>query len=149
MPTLRELGQNFGLSEAIEGTVEVTEAIFDLAQTIQEQAEDSERIKGLAAKIPTLLEALNSPLGQVVGSAVPFLPIATTLIKFFIDANQKEPTIAEIIAIVTQAAYLESIKETLKDINLSNVDVSEATKRYITQLIDTEFGDYQIRMALF
>lgn len=119
MPTLRQLCQNFGFSEAIEGTVEATGAVFDLAQTISEQAEDSERIKGLAAKIPTLLEALNSPLGQVFGSAVPFLPIATTLIKFFIDANQKEPSTTEIIAIAVQAAYLESIRKTLNQEDLA------------------------------
>ena len=150
MPTLRQLGQNFGLSEAIGGTTAATKAVFGLAQTISEQAEDSERIKGLAAKIPTLLEALNSPLGQVVNSAVPFLPIATTLIKFFIDANQKEPTIAEIIAIAIQAAYLESISQTLnqEDLDSSDATASDNLRKKITELGDLEINDYEARRAL-
>ncbi len=122
MPTLRELGRIFGFSDAIRGGAEATQAVFDLAQTIQEQADNSPRIKELAAKIPNLLEALNSPLGQVVGSVVPFLPIATTLIKFFIDANQKEPSTTEIIAIAVQTAYLESIRETLRQENIDSLD---------------------------
>ena len=150
MPTLRELGQNFGLSDAIEGTAEATGAVLDLAQTISEQADNSPKIKELAAKIPTLLEALNSPLGQVVGSVVPFLPIATTLIQFFIDAHHKEPSATEIIAIALQAAYLESIREILKQEDLNSLDAiaSNDLQKKITELGDLEIDDYEARRAL-
>ena len=150
MPTLRQLGKNFGFSEAIEGTAEATGAVFDLAQTISEQADNSPRIKELAAKIPTLLEALNSPLGQVVNSVVPFLPIATTLIKSFIDANQKEPSTIEIIAISLQAAYLESIREILKQEKIDYIkDIpSDNIKQLIVTLGYVELDDYKARREL-
>ena len=148
--SLRRVWQLFDVSNAITGGAKAAKAVFDLAKTIDEQQENDPRIKELAAKIPTLLEALNSPLGQIVKSTVPFLPIATGVIQFFIEVNKKEPSIAAIIAIAVQAAYLESIRETLgkEDIDFSDVISSKSLQKEITSLGDLEIDDYEARRAL-
>ncbi|MEM9509747.1 MAG: pentapeptide repeat-containing protein, partial [Cyanobacteria bacterium P01_E01_bin.35] len=97
-----------------EGIANASEKVFDLAETLSNKDTLKDpKIKELVEKIPTLLEALNSPLGQVVKSSVPFLPIATGLIQFAISVNKKEPTVAETVAIISQVAYLESISKTI------------------------------------
>ena len=88
----RELWQLFKSEEAIATSAEAAQAVFDLAATIQEQGNNSSRIQELASKIPTLLEVLNSPLGQIVNSTVPFLPIAVGIINCYREATKKEPT---------------------------------------------------------
>jgi hypothetical protein len=50
-------------------------------------------------------------LGQVVKESVPFLPIATGIVGFFVQQNQKEPDLAESVLLVCQVAYLESFRE--------------------------------------
>ena len=107
--------------------------------------------KELATNIPILLEALNSPIGQVVNSAVSFLSIATGLINNFVEENQKEPSIAEIIGIVTQAAYLESIKTILPSESIFTQDnrhASDVVKKQIRKLEDIEIDDKEVRLAL-
>ncbi|MDJ0903113.1 MAG: pentapeptide repeat-containing protein [Xenococcus sp. MO_188.B8] len=148
--SLRELWQKISFSDAISGSADAAQAVFELAETINEQEGNSEKIKELAAKIPTLLEALNSPLGKIVNSTIPFLPIATGVIQFFIEANQKEPTIAEIIAIMAQAAYLESIREIIRreNINFSNIISQNNLQQELTKLENLELDDYQARLSL-
>lgn len=65
--------------------------------------------------IDSLLEILNSPLGQVVKSTVPFVSISTTIVKFFVKKFQKEPTLESSVALVSQAAYLESLRQFFKN----------------------------------
>ncbi len=54
--SLRELWQKISFSDAVSGSADAAQAVFDLAEAINEQQGNSERIKELAAKIPTLLE---------------------------------------------------------------------------------------------
>ena len=147
---LRQLWKLITSSETIEGSVEATKTVFELAKTLNEQKDNNPQIKQLVEKIPTLLEALNSPLGQIVNSGVPFLPIATGVIKYFVEANQQEPSITEIITITIQAAYLESIKTTLAGEGNISLDVSssDVVQRKITQLGDLKVDDYEARLAL-
>ncbi len=147
---LRQLWKPIASSETIERSVEATQAVFELAETLNEQKDKNPQIEKLVEKIPTLLDALNSPLGQVINSAVPFLPIATGLIKFALEINKKEPTIAQTVAIVAQAAYLESIRETLPSNSIftqDNSNASEAVKRQISKLGNLEIDDKEARLA--
>ncbi|MEM9271752.1 MAG: pentapeptide repeat-containing protein [Cyanobacteria bacterium P01_F01_bin.143] len=144
----KQLWQLFEPADAIATGAEAAQAVFDLAETIQDQGSNSPRIQALASKIPTLLEALNSPLGQIVNSTVPFLPIAVGIINFYREARKQEPTIAQIIAIVLQTACLESIKETLKQENISNLDDSIAVYSHFATFNRLELDDYQMRLAL-
>ena len=100
LASLRQLWKPIASSETLEGGVEAAQAVFDLAATLNEQQDNSPQIKKLVEKIPTLLEALNSPIGQVVSSSLPFVSLATGLIKFSLEINKKEPTMAQTVAIV-------------------------------------------------
>ena len=152
MAALRQLWKSFVSAEIVEGGTEAAKAVFKLAETLYEQQDRNPQIKELVAKIPTLLDALNSPLGQVIESAVPFLPIATGIIKFAIEANHKEPTIAETVAIVTQVAYLESIKEILaskqKELANDKSEDSRELKKQLKKLGDLKIDDNEARLAL-
>ena len=148
---LRHLWKSFASAETVEGGAEAAKAVFELAKTLDEQKDKHPQIKELVERIPTLLDALNSPLGQVINSAVPFLPIATGIIKFAIEANQKEPTIAETVAIVSQVAYLESIKEIFVSEQVFADDKgkdSKEVKRQLKKLGELEIDDREARLAL-
>ncbi len=145
--TLGKLWKPFA---TIEKSAETGKAVFQLAKTLNEN-KDKDQVKELVEKIPTLLEALNSPLGQVISSSLPFVPLATGLIKFTLDVTKQEPTIAQTVAIVIQAAYLESIKETLKSESMFTQEDTKASylvKEQIRKLGDLEIDDKEARSAL-
>jgi hypothetical protein len=52
---------------------------------------------------------LNSPWAQVVKEAIPFAPLAITILKHL----KREPSLEECIVMVAQAAYMESWKAEL------------------------------------
>ena len=111
--SLEQLWKPITSSETIEGGVEAAKAVFELAKTLNEQKDKNPQIKHLVEKIPTLLEVLNSPGGQIVNALFPFVPLATGLIRFIFDVTKEEPSTGQIVAIVTQAAYIESVRATL------------------------------------
>jgi hypothetical protein len=97
-----------------------------------------------------LLEVLNSPLAQVVGTGLPFVGIAAKLLAFFIEKTQQQPTLAECIFLVSQAAYLESFKEFLgQDASLLNrigqTPVSDKVKQLLKNLADLEVTDKEAK----
>ncbi|MGK7875152.1 MAG: pentapeptide repeat-containing protein [Xenococcaceae cyanobacterium] len=145
------VGEMFS-AETVKGGVDSAKAVFALAKTLDSQKKDSKEIASLVDKISTLLDALNSPLGQVVSSSLPFVSIATGLLKFYLDFTSEEPTIAHCVAIVTQAAYLESFKATLateRDLLEGNSSAaSDAVCKQITKLGDLELEDQEARKAL-
>jgi hypothetical protein len=69
-----------------------------------------EAIKPYAEKISSLLDVLNSPIAQLVKDAIPFAPIAVTILSLISDATKKSPTLEQCVALVVQAAYLESLR---------------------------------------
>ena len=149
---LSRLWKSLVSAEIVEGLANASEKVFALAETLSDKDNQSnDQIKQLVEKIPTLLEALNSPLGQVVKSSVPFLPIATGLIQFAISVNNEEPTVAETVAIASQVAYLESIKEILASESVFADDTtkqSQQVQEQLKKLADLEISDRQARDTL-
>ncbi|MEG5065749.1 pentapeptide repeat-containing protein [Microcoleus sp. B3-A4] len=89
---------------------------------------------------------MNSPLAQVVGTGLPFVGIAAKLLALFMEKTQQQPTLAECIFLVSQAAYLESFKEFLgQDASLLNrigqTPVSDGVKQLLKNLADLELSD--------
>jgi len=124
-------------AEAAEGIGEAGKAAAELAKMFKEQGLDNSNL---------LLEVLNSPLAQVVGTGLPFVGMAAKLLAFFIEKTQQQPTLAECIFLVSQAAYLESFKELMKqDDNLLNrigaAPVSDRVKQLLKRLADLDFND--------
>jgi hypothetical protein len=124
-------------ADAAEAIGEAGKTAAEVAKMFKEQGLDNSNL---------LLEVLNSPLAQVVGTGLPFVGIAAKLLAFFIEKTQQQPTLAECIFLVSQEAYLESFKEFLgQDESLLNrigqTPVSEGVKQLLKNLADLELSD--------
>lgn len=95
-------------TETVEGTAEIAKATFGLADALEKP--EIRKLAPLIQQGGSLLEVLNSPLAELAESTLPFVKIATGLLKFALKVTKKEPTLAQTIALVSQAAYLESFK---------------------------------------
>jgi uncharacterized protein YjbI with pentapeptide repeats len=128
-------------AEAAEGMGEAGKTAAELAKMFKEQGLDNSNL---------LLEVLNSPLAQVVGTGLPFVGIAAKMLAFFIEKTQQQPTLAECIFLVSQAAYLESFKQVLgQDDSLLNrigqTPVSDKVKQLLKKLADLELSDKEAK----
>ncbi|UNU25354.1 pentapeptide repeat-containing protein [Microcoleus vaginatus] len=124
-------------ADAAEAIGEAGKTAAELAKMFKEQGLDNSNL---------LLEALNSPLAQVVGTGLPFVGMAAKMLAFFIEKTQQQPTLAECIFLVSQEAYLESFKEFLgQDESLLNrigqTPVSDKVKQLLKKLADWELSD--------
>ena len=124
-------------AEAAEGIGEAGKTAAELAKMFKEQGLDNSNL---------LLEVLNSPLAQVVGTGLPFVGMAAKMLAFFMEKTEQQPTLAECIFLVSQAAYLESFKGFLEqDASLLNrigkTPVSDKVKQLLKNLADLEFSD--------
>ena len=57
----------FSAETITEGT-EAAEAVLELANTLQEESPNVQQLAPLVGKFSTLLDVLNSPLGEIVGA---------------------------------------------------------------------------------
>ncbi len=136
------------------GTVgtEAAGAVLELANTLQEEGPNVQQLALLVGKISTLLDVLNSPLGEIVGAGLPFVSMAAKLLGFYLEKTQKPPTLEQCVALVSQAAYLESLKGFLKDEDLlsriGQTPVSASVKQKIKQLSELELDEDDARKAV-
>jgi len=124
-------------AEAAEGIGEAGKTAAEVAKMFKEQGLDNSNL---------LLEVLNSPLAQVVGTGLPFVGMAAKMLAFFIEKTKLQPTLAECIFLVSQEAYLESFKHFLgQDESLLNrigqTPVSDKVKQLLKNLADLELSD--------
>ncbi len=95
-------------TEAAEGVAGAAKATFDLAEKLQQP--EIQQLAPIVQQGGSLLEVLNSPLGELLESTLPFVKVATGLLKFYLKVSQTEPTLAAEVAFISQAAYLESLQ---------------------------------------
>ncbi len=97
---------------------DAVDVVLSLATALAAAAPGGEtqapRLAPLICRLDSLLDALNAPLGKLVREAPSFASMGTDLMTFYCQATQKEPTLAQTIALVSQAAYLESFREFVK-----------------------------------
>ncbi|NEU76460.1 NACHT domain-containing protein [Hassallia byssoidea VB512170] len=141
-------------AEVTKTGAEAAKAVFDLAKAINEQKPKAEDLKPYIAQISSLLDVINAPLGQIAGSVIPFAPIAITTLKLIVDATKKEPSPESCVILVSQVAYLESLKAILKEdsqlqqqINQEK-PVSETLARQIKKLGEQEFEEREAKKAI-
>ncbi|MEH1923046.1 NACHT domain-containing protein [Nostoc sp.] len=111
--TWQKFRQSFSVGETLTTTVETGKAVLEAAKTFQEQSDKVELLKPLLQNSSSLLDVLCSPLAQVVGAGLPFVPLGIALLKYSRDITKQDPSLEDCVFIVSQAAYLESIKEIL------------------------------------
>lgn len=101
----------FSVEEGIKTSTETGKAVLEAAKTLKEQSPSIDILKPVVQNSSSLLDVLCSPVAQVIGASLPFVPLAIALLKFSRDISRQEPTLEECVAIISQAAYLESWKE--------------------------------------
>jgi hypothetical protein len=149
---LRDLNWN-QTAEITKTGADAAKAVFDLAKTVKEQQPNVTTLKPYIGQISSLMDVLNAPFAQIVKDAIPFAPLAITVLKLVCDYTQKEPSLEQCVALVSQVAYLESLQVILKDTPglldlLDKAPVSEAIAQQIKQLGDLEIDDREVRKAI-
>ena len=72
------------IAEFTQGTVDTGKTFIELAKSINENRSLSE-LAPLIGQISSVLDVLNLPIVQVVGSALPVVGIASKLLQFSLD----------------------------------------------------------------
>ena len=96
--------QNLNWNKTAEATktgTDAAKAVFDLAKTVKEQQPKVETLKPYIGQISSLLDVLNAPFAQIVKDAIPFAPLAITILKLVCDYTQKEPSLEQCVALVS------------------------------------------------
>ncbi|PZO37229.1 MAG: hypothetical protein DCF17_16230 [Shackletoniella antarctica] len=97
-----------------ERAADAADAVLGLAAGLATEGPTSPKLAPLVLHLDSLLDAINAPLGKLVGSTLPLADLGTGLLMFYRETTQTEPTLAQAIALVSQAAYLESFRELVK-----------------------------------
>ena len=93
----------------VKGGVDSLKTFAELTKSIQEN-KSAQELAPLVIHFSSLLDVLSSPLGQVATAALPFVPLATGLLKYIVEKTRQEPSLELGVAIAAQAAYLKSIQ---------------------------------------
>ncbi|MCG5062015.1 MAG: pentapeptide repeat-containing protein [Limnoraphis sp. WC205] len=146
------------LTGTVSAGVEGGKAVFELAKALQEN-KNAKELAPIINNIDSLLDVLNSPLGKVAGTALPFLPIATGILTYIAEQTRSEPSLADSVQLVSQVAYLESLRVFLKEhpeLKLTENTASEKVAKQIKKLGETlevdgkeiNFDDQEARKTL-
>jgi hypothetical protein len=98
----------------IDRAADAADVVMGLAAVLAEEGPSGQKLAPLVLQLDSLLDALNAPLGKLVGSTLPFGSLGAGLLTFYLDTTQQEPTLAQAVALVSQATYLESFREFVK-----------------------------------
>jgi hypothetical protein len=93
---------------------DATDVVLDLAAVLAQENPPVQRLAPLVGQLDSLLDAINAPLGKLVGTPLSLGAIAPGLLKVYRETTQREPTLAQSVALISQAAYLESFRELVK-----------------------------------
>ncbi|PSN20810.1 hypothetical protein C7271_00385, partial [filamentous cyanobacterium CCP5] len=140
--------------DAADNTADAADAVLGLAQVLAEEGPNVQRLAPLVGQLDSLLDALNSPLGKVVEASLPFVSIATGLLRFYREITKTEPTLAQSVALIAQSAYLESFREQVQRLpEKTRVGLVAASQKNLSltaemkALGDLEISDKEARLA--
>ena len=149
--------QDLNWGQGVEVTktgAEAAKAVLDLAKAIKEQKPNVQNFKPYVEQISSLLDVFNSPLGQITKEVIPFAPVAITMLKFIVDATNKEPSLENCVLLVSQTAYIDSFQDILKqDSELlqkieQNREASKTLALQIQKLGEQEFDAREVKKAI-
>ncbi|MBD2563418.1 MULTISPECIES: pentapeptide repeat-containing protein [Nostoc] len=137
--------QSFSVAESLNNTVETGKAVLEAAKTFKEEGASIELLKPLLQNSSSLLDVLCSPLAQVVGAGLSFVPLGITLLEFSRDITKQNPSLENCVSIVCQAAYLESVEEILSlypSINWdTDLNINKTLTKQLQKLNDVKLDD--------
>ena len=107
--SLKHFIRKLFVSDAAGAIVDFAKDGLGAAETLQKP--EIQALMPILKQGEPLLAFLESPLGEVVGTTLPLVKLATSLLKLYLEKNKQEATLVEQVWLVSQAAYLESFKE--------------------------------------
>ena len=143
--------------DTVDGAADAADAVLGLAEALNTDPAPAPRtLAPLVPELNSLLDGLNAPLGKLLESTWPFTAIGTGLLRFYRQVAEKEPTLPEAVALIAQAAYLESFREiaakksTLKKrlISQDNNPRAKAMTPQVKSLGEFELTDKAARFAM-
>jgi len=141
--------------DTVNSGKDAADAVLGLAEALQAEGPNVQQLAPLVNQFDSLLDTLNSPLGKIVGASLPFVSIATGLLKFYLEKTKKEPTVAQSVALVSQAAYMATVKEFLEQPKLKpwldkvgDRPASNLVQQQLKNFEAIELGDIEARKAL-
>lgn len=101
---------DLAVPETADRVADAADAVLGLAEALKEDNPNLGRVATLVSQLDSLLDAINAPLGKLIGTTLPFVAISTGLLKVYGETAKREPTLAQSVALMSQAAYLESLR---------------------------------------
>jgi uncharacterized protein YjbI with pentapeptide repeats len=102
-------------TEVVKTGADTLKGLLDLGKTLKEKQGNLEQAKSAIApyvtEMSSLLDVLNSPIAAVVKDVIPFAPITVTILQIICETTTREPTLEECVALMSQAAYLQSFQD--------------------------------------
>ncbi|MBC5798161.1 pentapeptide repeat-containing protein [Sphaerospermopsis sp. LEGE 00249] len=140
----QQLQQAFSVQASLNTTTDTGKAILAATQSIHEQNVSLEVIKPVLENSSSLLDVLSLPLAEIVGKELSYVSLGVNLLKLYADITQQCPALEECVLIVSQVAYLQSIRDILAlypfinwDTNLDNLEEFK-TKLHIINDIELD-----------
>ncbi|OLP18408.1 hypothetical protein BST81_10885, partial [Leptolyngbya sp. 'hensonii'] len=145
--------------ETIVKGVETTNAVLGLAEKLKSEGPKVQQLAPYVSQINSLLDVLNSPMAKIVGSSLPFVTIALGLLQIYREQAKREPTLVECVALVSQAAYLDSFQHEIAQLRdkpnfqtwltqIGEKPASQSLQQRVKHLADLELDDREARLAL-
>ncbi|WP_353930132.1 pentapeptide repeat-containing protein [Okeanomitos corallinicola TIOX110] len=120
----QQLQQCFSAEININQSIETGTAILAATPKIDENSLNLELVKTLLQDSSSLLDVLCLPLAQILEPELSYISLGVNFLKLYTETTQVIPTLEECVLIISQAAYLESIKEILSLYPLINWDAN-------------------------
>jgi uncharacterized protein YjbI with pentapeptide repeats len=132
---------------------ESAQAIQEFGLAFKEQAPKIQELASVAKDVQPFLNALDSPIVQLVGAGLPFVSIGVTLAKLYLEHSKQDPTLTDSVLLVSQIAYLASLEDVLTTSDavknaLGNTALKKIVERQIRHLDTKAVTESQAKKAL-
>jgi uncharacterized protein YjbI with pentapeptide repeats len=138
--------QSFSVAANLNTAQDTGKAILAATPKINDSNVSLEAVKTLLQESSSLLDILCLPLAQIVNQELSFVSLGVNFLNLYAQTTQTSPTLEECVFIISQTAYLQSIKEILSLYPLINWDTNlehlQELKIQLGKLPDIEL-DYQ------
>lgn len=101
--------------DTMSSDVRDARAVVGLAEVLAVEGPDIQKLAPFIVNLDSLLDALNSPLAEIAAAVLSFIPLGSALLQLYAQNTRQQPTLAQRIVLVSQAAYLEAIKTLLTE----------------------------------
>ncbi|MDK2411567.1 pentapeptide repeat-containing protein [Aphanizomenon sp. PH219] len=131
-------------AESINTTTATGEVVLEVATAIQSQGANLEILQLLLQNSSSLLDVLCSPLTPIITGELSFLSLGVAVLKSYRDLSQETPTLADYLAIISQVAYLESIRDILSlypSLNYDHPDKNEELGEILATINNIELDE--------